>query len=167
MWIRIEPVREIWVDRIFPMKKEIFGLIRGVTMASAGCSLNPEEKGSRRVTLSLLFNTTQNFPGYWHFSQRHDAARRACERETRERGVQCEYLWIRQWVEWLRFLSWLHLHSQLSPTKLTFTQKWNGNLGQMFYLALSDLQLLMQIYSGFFIYHSLCLEYNCSCNQWY
>ena len=46
------------------MKREIFGLIRGVTMASAGCSLNTEEKGSGGVTLSLLFNTTQNFPDY-------------------------------------------------------------------------------------------------------
>ena len=87
MWIRIEPVREIWVDRIFPMKREIFGLIRGVTMASAGCSLNTEEKGSGGVTLSLLFNTTQNFPDYWHFSQQHDAARRARECERREAGV--------------------------------------------------------------------------------
>ena len=155
MWIRIEPVREIWVDRIFPMKREIFGLIRGVTMAMGVLWIPSEEKGRRRVTLSLLFNTTQNFPGYWHFSQRHDAARRACERE---RGVHSEYSWIREWVEWLRFLSWLHLHSQLSPTKLTFTQKWNGNLGQMFYPALSDLKLLMQIYSGFFIYHSLCIR---------
>lgn len=86
MWIRIEPVREIWVDRIFPMKREIFSLIRGVTMASAGCSLNTEEKGSGGVTLSLLFNTTQNFPDYWHFSQQHDAARRA-ESERREAGV--------------------------------------------------------------------------------
>lgn len=87
MWIRIEPVREFWVDRIFPMKREIFGLIRGVTMASAGCSLNTEEKGSGGVTLSLLFNTTQNFPDYWHFSQQHDAARRARECERREAGV--------------------------------------------------------------------------------
>ena len=149
MWIRIEPVREIWVDRIFPMKKEIFSLIRGVTMATAGCSLNPEEKGSRRVTLSLVFNTTQNFPGYWHFSQRHDAARRACETGERGCGVKTRESG-NELSDWDACHDFIYTRSSLQfPTKLTFTQKWNGNLGQMFYLALSDLQLLMQIYSGF------------------
>ena len=152
MWIRIEPIREIWVDRIFPMKREIFGLIRGVTLAM-GVLWIPRKKEGEESHYHYFSTQLKTFP-----APDTSVSDTMQPDELVRWGVHSEYSWIREWVEWLRFLSWLHLHSQLSPTKLTFTQKWNGNLGQMFYPALSDLQLLMQIYSGFFIYHSLCIR---------
>lgn len=162
MWIRIEPVREIWVDRIFPMKREIFGLIRGVTMASAGCSLNTEEKGSGGVTLSLLFNTTQNFPDYWHFSQQHDAARRARECERREAGVNTResgMSWVTEIPVMTSFtLTALSNHADIY-TEMECQPRPNV-LSSLIWSAAFNANLLWIFHLSFIM-----LEYNCIRNQ--
>ena len=146
------------------MKREIFSLIRGVSMASVEYSLNPEEKGSCGVTLSLQVKTFPTLQSVTCCSQ--------TSLWVRERG---EYSWMREWVEWLRlvrFLSWLHLHwlPQLSPTRLTFTaeMKWQPRPAASVLSGLIRSEAFnANLLWSFHLYHSLCPEYNCICSQWY
>ena len=130
------------------MKREIFSLIRGVTMARAEYSLNPEEKGSCGVTLSLQVKT---FPTLQSVTCCSQTSLWVSERgvNTREWGNE-----LSDWDWWDSCHDFIYTDccSSLQPG-WHLQQKWNGNLGQqqVSYLAWSDLKLLMQIYSGVFI----------------